>query len=61
MSRPYQSSYDPMRVIETTYQVVRELPGELSAWTSGLDDPGFSRIMIVGAILLTFVLARALR
>ena len=50
-----------MRVIESVFQVISELPGEFSSWATGLDDAAFSRVMIVGVVVLSFVIARALR
>lgn len=50
-----------MRVIEPAIQIISELPGVFSSWATGLDDATFSRMMIFGAVVLTFVIARALR
>ncbi len=50
-----------MRVIESAFQVISELPGAFSAWATGLNDATFARVMILGVVVLTFVIARALR
>jgi hypothetical protein len=50
-----------MLVLEQVWDVVSEVPGELTQWGMSLNDGSFVRIMFVGAVLLTFVIARALR
>ena len=50
-----------MLVLEQIWDVVSEVPGDLIQWGMSLDDGSFISIMFVGAILLTFVIARALR
>ena len=50
-----------MLVLEEVWAVVSEVPGELAQWGMSLNDGSFARIMFVGAVILTFVIARALR
>jgi hypothetical protein len=50
-----------MLVLERAWDVVSEVPGELAQWGMSLNDGTFVRVLFVGALLLTFVIARALR
>lgn len=49
---------------QTLRSVVRELsevPNEIAQWATHLSDRTFLQLMFVGAVVLTFVVARALR
>jgi hypothetical protein len=42
-------------------QTIVEFPGDVAQWARTIDDATFVRLMVVGAIVLTFAIARALR
>ena len=47
--------------IEDVLKVLSELPEDFAYWVRTLNDQTYLGIMFVGAVTLTFVIARALR
>jgi hypothetical protein len=47
--------------LQSFFRGVAELPGQFSHWVGTLNDTSFVQIMFVGAVVLTFMIARALR
>lgn len=49
------------RFLQSTLDFFIQIPGEVVRWSSTIDDRTFLQVMFVGAILLTVVIAKALR
>jgi hypothetical protein len=47
--------------VRTYVRTLSEIPDDFSRWVTSLSDSSYLGIMFFGAVLLTFVIARALR